>query len=101
LRIFEQTCHEKPELTCAGVALAKTHAAGALYHIIVRGIERRKIFWDDEDRDSFVKRLSQVLTETQTDCFAWALIPNHHLLLCSDAGSDQAGCLFDAGLGKK
>jgi putative transposase len=57
-------------------------AAGALHHIIVRGIERRKLFWDDADRDSFVKRLGQVLAETQTDCFAWALIPNHaHLLL--------------------
>ena len=61
---------------------ARIDAAGALHHIIVRGIERRKIFWDDADRDSFVKRLGQVLTETQTDCFAWALIPNHaHLLL--------------------
>ena len=82
LQLFEQTCHERPELTCASVALAKTHAAGALHHIIVRGIERRKIFWDDEDRDAFLKRLGQVLTETQTDCFAWALIPNHaHMLL--------------------
>jgi putative transposase len=61
---------------------ARIDAAGALHHIIVRGIERRKIFWDDEDRDSFVTRLGQVLTETHTDCFAWALIPNHvHLLL--------------------
>ena len=41
---------------------ARIDAAGALHHIIVRGIERRKIVWDDEDRDSFVKRLGQVLT---------------------------------------
>ncbi|MGB8335847.1 MAG: transposase [Desulfobacterales bacterium] len=61
---------------------ARIDAAGALHHIIVRGIECRKIFWDDTDRDSFVKRLGQVLNETHTDCFAWALIPNHaHLLL--------------------
>jgi putative transposase len=61
---------------------ARIDAPGALHHIIVRGIERRKIFWDDADRDSFVKRLGRVLTETHTDCFAWALIPNHaHLLV--------------------
>jgi REP element-mobilizing transposase RayT len=55
---------------------------GALHHIIARGIERRKIFKDDTDRDSFVNRLGKVMTDTQTDCFAWALIPNHfHLLL--------------------
>ena len=61
---------------------ARIDDAGALHHIIVRGIERRKIFWDDADRDCLVKRLGQVLNETHTDCFAWALIPNHaHLLL--------------------
>jgi hypothetical protein len=35
---------------------ARIDAAGALHHIIIRGIERRKIFWDDEDRDSFVDK---------------------------------------------
>jgi hypothetical protein len=32
-------------------------------HIIVRGVERRKIFWDDEDRDPIVKRLGKVQPE--------------------------------------
>ena len=49
---------------------------------MVRGIERRKIFLDETDRRLFVGRLSSLLEETNTDCFAWALIPNHfHLLL--------------------
>ena len=57
-------------------------APGALHNIIVRGMERRKIFLDDFDRDNFLKRLGNVLSETATLCFAWALIPNHaHLLL--------------------
>jgi putative transposase len=61
---------------------ARIDASGALHHIIVRGIERRKIFWDDADRDSFVRRLGRVVGETDTGCFAWALMPNHaHLLL--------------------
>jgi REP element-mobilizing transposase RayT len=61
---------------------ARIDAPGALHHIIVRGIERRKIFYDDRDRDNLLKRLGVVLTETKTPCFAWALIPNHlHLLL--------------------
>lgn len=34
-------------------------AVSALHQIIVRGIERRKIFCDDADRDSFVKRLGR------------------------------------------
>lgn len=61
---------------------ARIDAPGALHHIIVRGIERRKIFYDDDDRDNFLQRLAVVLTETSTPCFAWTLIPNHlHLLL--------------------
>ena len=57
-------------------------APGALHHIIARGIERRKIFFDSADRDNFLKRLGIILTETRTPCFAWTLIPNHlHLLL--------------------
>ena len=60
---------------------ARIDAPGALHHIFVRGIERRKIFLDDFDRDNFLKRLDNVLSETATPCFAWALIPNHAYLL--------------------
>jgi len=61
---------------------ARIDAPGALHHIICRGIEQTEIFRDDADRDNFVERLGQVLSETDTPCYAWALIPNHfHLLL--------------------
>jgi len=61
---------------------ARIDAAGALHHVIIRGIERRKIFRSDYDCENFIKRLSGLIPETKTDCFAWALIPNHvHLLL--------------------
>ena len=45
---------------------------GALYHIIVRGIEGRKIFKDDTGRINFLDRLRTELSETDTKCFAWA-----------------------------
>jgi REP element-mobilizing transposase RayT len=61
---------------------SRIDAPGALHHIIARGIERRKIFQDDHDCNDFLNRLGNILTETQTHCYAWALIPNHfHLLL--------------------
>lgn len=61
---------------------SRIDAPGALHHIIARGIERRKIFQDDHDRNNFLDRLGGILTETQTRCYAWAVIPNHfHLLL--------------------
>ena len=61
---------------------SRIDAPGALHHIIARGIERKEIFTDGVDRDNFLNRLGNILTETQTACFSWALIPNHfHLLL--------------------
>jgi putative transposase len=55
---------------------------GTLHHIIARGIERRKIFEDDQDRYDFLKNLGLILEQTETACYAWALVPNHiHLLL--------------------
>lgn len=48
----------------------------------MRGIERRDIFLDDEDRKSFVRRLSLLLEETETELLAWSLLSNHfHLLV--------------------
>jgi REP element-mobilizing transposase RayT len=67
---------------------ARIDAPGALQHIICRGIERRKIFWTDYDRDNFVDRLGHILEETSTACYAWALLPNHfHLLLRTGAST--------------
>ena len=61
---------------------ARMDAPGALHHIIVRGIERKKIFRDDKDRDKFLERLGDIFSDTKAPCLAWAIIPNHfHLLL--------------------
>lgn len=61
---------------------ARIDAPGALHHVIIRGIERRKIFRSDYDRRNILNRFAELILETHTDCFAWALIPNHcHLLL--------------------
>ncbi|MFZ3208207.1 MAG: transposase, partial [Geobacteraceae bacterium] len=60
---------------------ARIDIPGLLQHVIVRGIDRSDIFQDDDDRNCFVERLSSLLVKTGTDCFAWALIPNHFHLL--------------------
>ena len=61
---------------------SRIDAAGALHHIIARGIEGAKIFKDNADRQNFLDRLGTIVKETDTRCYAWALIPNHfHLLL--------------------
>jgi REP element-mobilizing transposase RayT len=61
---------------------ARIDAPGAIQHVIIRGIERRRIFHDDKDRDAFVERLGRILLDSVTTCYGWALMPNHaHFLL--------------------
>ncbi len=44
---------------------ARINSPGALHHIIVRGIGRRRICSDDQDRDNFIERLGDIVTETK------------------------------------
>jgi REP element-mobilizing transposase RayT len=55
---------------------------GGLYHIIARGIERRRIFVDTRDYKEFQEGLSEYVPKTGCRCLAWVLMPNHfHLLI--------------------
>jgi len=67
---------------------ARLDAPGTLHHVMIRGIEKRKIVNDQKDRKDFVTRLGHLAKDTDTAIFAWALLNNHaHLLLrSSDAG---------------
>ena len=63
---------------------ARVDAEGAIHHVIVRGIEQRRIFDDDGDRRHFVSRMAKVAVESETPIYAWALLPNHaHVLMRS------------------
>jgi len=61
---------------------SRIDAPGALQHLIGRGINRQEIFSDKADYKDFLNRLGGILSESNTSCYAWALIPNHfHLLV--------------------
>jgi REP element-mobilizing transposase RayT len=56
---------------------ARLDAPGVLHHVMIRGIERRKIFRTKTDREDFLARLDKILPQTETVCYAWVFIPNH------------------------
>lgn len=63
---------------------ARLDAPGTLHHVIIRGIEKRRIVDDDKDRRNFIIRLGDLAEETDTKIYAWSLMSNHaHLLLGS------------------
>jgi putative transposase len=61
---------------------ARIDFPGLVLHVMARGIERRAIFADDQDRWDLAGRLARWLGETGGKCLAWCFMPNHfHLLL--------------------
>lgn len=59
-------------------------APGTLHHVILRGIEKRRIVDDDDDREDFTTRMGAIALDTGTSVYAWALMTNHaHILLRS------------------
>jgi len=55
---------------------ARLDAPGTLHHVILRGIERKKIVSDNKDRRNFITRMGNIATETETAIYAWALLNN-------------------------
>ena len=63
---------------------ARLDAPGTLHHVMVRGIENRKIVDDRDDQNRFVQRMGQSALDTDTKIYAWALMTSHaHILLKS------------------
>ena len=63
---------------------ARLDSPGTLHHVMIRGIEGRKIVDDVADRKNFVRRLGDLSAKTNTRIYAWALLANHaHILLRS------------------
>jgi REP element-mobilizing transposase RayT len=47
-----------------------------------RGIEKRKIFLGDQDRNDFIDRLYVLVQKGAIEIYAWVLMPNHFHILC-------------------
>ena len=61
---------------------ARTVGDSGIYHVMLRGINRQRIFEDDEDRDRFLEILKKSREKDGFDLIAWCLMPNHvHLLI--------------------
>jgi len=57
--------------------LARLDAPGVLHHVMGRGIERKKIFYSDIDRNDFIDRLASLALDKAMGIYAWVLLPNH------------------------
>ena len=61
---------------------------GAMYHITVRGVERRDLFRHDRDRMRLLDKLAEGVGRYELDVFLYCLMSNHlHLLVGTPRGN--------------
>jgi len=78
---------------------ARKKSKTGIYHILVRGINRQNIFHDDEDKHTYLERLSGCKDTCNFELYAYCLMDNHvHLLLNEkDAGTSEIMKRINAG----
>src|SRR5512138_3770244 len=65
---------------------------GAVYHVTSRGNEKKPVFRDDTDRQSFLNTLQHVNKRYHWICHAYCLMTNHyHLLIETPDGNLSIG----------
>jgi REP element-mobilizing transposase RayT len=66
--------------------------AGAIYHAMTRGVDRRRIFVDDEDYQLYTRLLATAVADFGWNLLAYCLMPNHvHLLIETPEPNFSAG----------
>jgi len=61
---------------------ARKQSNNGIYHVMLRGINQSQLFYDNEDRKVFLKRLARFKEEDAFLLYAYSLMGNHiHLLL--------------------
>jgi putative transposase len=69
----------------------RIHFEGAIYHVTIRGVDRRRLFDDDGDRERFVERLGLYAEEFRIRLYQFCLMANHvHLLFETPQGNVSA-----------
>ena len=61
---------------------AREEIEGGVFHVYARGVEKRPIYRDDEDRRAYLRLLDEVIESTGWLCLSFCLMDNHvHLLV--------------------
>ncbi len=62
--------------------VARQQSSVDLYHVSVRGINQVQLFYDDEDRQEFLRRVWQYRDSSNVKVLSWCLMANHvHFLM--------------------
>ncbi|HWQ77074.1 MAG TPA: transposase [Syntrophomonas sp.] len=61
---------------------ARERCESCIYHVVLRGINRQDIFYDDDDFKRFLETIKKKKTESQFELYGYCLMSNHvHILI--------------------
>ena len=72
---------------------ARQKSNSGIYHVILRGVNRQRIFEEEEDYDRFLFLLDHYRKICGFELYAWCLMPNHIHLLMKE-GCDSLNTVF-------
>lgn len=72
---------------------ARRKSASGIYHVILRGNNKQRIFEDDEDYRKFMQILNLHKKQCGFILYAWCLMPNHIHLLMKE-GNESISAVF-------
>lgn len=70
-----------------------------IYHIMLRGINHNIIFYDDQDRQYFIRSMKKASEKTECDIYSYCLMDNHIHILVKDNVGDLEGFVKSLGSG--
>ncbi|MDD4780848.1 MAG: transposase [Tissierellia bacterium] len=72
---------------------ARIHGESGIYHVMLRGNERKRIFVDDEDRSFFIEKLFNKVSDENSELFSYCLMDNHVHLLLGEANNNLSNIM--------
>lgn len=68
--------------------IARIKEEFSTYHVIVRGNERKNIFFDDSDKEMYLRILARMKVKYNYHIYSYCLMDNHAHLIINDNGND-------------
>ncbi|MDG5814803.1 transposase [Chitinispirillales bacterium ANBcel5] len=60
---------------------ARISLLGEIHHVMSRGIDGIELFRDNHDKERFLSKVGDVLTESGCQCFGYVLMDNHYQMI--------------------
>jgi len=79
---------------------ARARSESGIYHVMLRGINKQKIFHDEQDYKMFIKAMNNAKKQSDFSIYAYCIMPNHiHLLIKENTESistvmKRIGCRY-------